>query len=181
MFKLITAIIILITVIVVGISFLYFIIKSLILPQKQAPYVGSFKRHLKIMTKLNLKKGSTMLDLGCGDGKVLRFFQKTYNLKKCIGYDINPYATIRGKILNKLKGHKNIKIYKKNFLDAKLKGYDYIYTYLRPSQLADIENRLRKNKDKSTIIISNSFEYSKHKPFKILKDKKGKEIIFLYK
>ncbi len=181
MLKLIISIIILAIIIIAWLSFLYFILKSTFFPNKIAPYVWSFKRHLKIMRQLDIKKWTTMLDLGCGDGKALRFFHKNFDIKKWVWYDINPYAILRWKIVNKIFWHKNLSIYKKNFLDSKIKWYDYIYTYLRPSQLAEIEDRLRKNKNKSTIIISNSFKYSKHKPFKILKDKKWKPAIFLYK
>lgn len=181
MLKLIIATIILIIVIIVWILFLYFTIKSLIFPQKQAPYIWSFKRHLKIIKKININKNTKIVDLWCGDGKALRFFDKNFDIKKWIWYDINIYAIIRWKILNKIFWYKKISIYKKNFLKINLKWYNYIYTYLRPSQLTDIEDRLRKNKDKNTIIISNSFEYSKHKPFKIFNDKNWKPAIFLYK
>ncbi len=181
MLKLILAILLLIIVLLTSASFLYYTTKSLIFPQKSAPYVWSFKRHLDIMKQLDIKKWTTMLDLWCWDGKALRFFQKNFDIKKWTWYDINPYAIIRWKILNKIYWYKNIQIHKSDFLKANLKWYDYIYTYLRTSQLIKIEARIRKNKDKNTIIISNSFEYSKHKPFKILKDKKWKPAIFLYK
>ncbi len=181
MLKLIVATIILIIVLIAGVSFLYFVIKSTVSPQKTAPYIWTFKRHLKILKQLNIKKWSKMLDLGCWDGKALRFFDKTYELKKWVWYDINPFAIIRWKIINILKWYKHIHIYKKNFLKIELKWYTYIYVYLRPSQLKDIEERIRKNKDKQTIIISNSFQFIEHKPYKIFKDSRWKEAIFLYK
>lgn len=181
MLKLIVAIIIAIIVLLFATSFLIFTFKSVFQPRKRAPYVWTFKRHLKLMKKLNIPKNSTMLDLGCGDGKALRFFYNTYQLKKWIGYDINPYAIIRWKIINKWKWKNNISLHHKNFLNINIKWYKYIYIYLRTKQLADIENRIRQNKDKNTIIISNSFKFSKHKSFKTIKDSKGKDAIFLYK
>jgi 16S rRNA G1207 methylase RsmC len=61
---------------------------------KKAPYVGSFARHLKIMKEqLTLKKGATLLDLGCGDGKAMRFFRKYFELGQIDGYEVNYFAT----------------------------------------------------------------------------------------
>jgi hypothetical protein len=48
---------------------------------KKAPYVPTFDRHLVVMKKLKIKKNATMVDLGCGDGKALRFFSKEHHLK----------------------------------------------------------------------------------------------------
>ncbi len=70
---------------------------------------------------------------------------------------------------------------KSAFEKADLKKYDYIYVYLFPNQLADIEARLFKNIKKDAIIISNSFKFAKKKPFDTLKNKQKKDSIFLYK
>ena len=181
MLKITIAIIIAIIIVLLTANFIIFIFKSAFQPQEKAPYVWTFKRHLRLMKDLNIPKNSTMIDLWCWDGKALRFFHKTYQLKKLVGYDINRYAITRWKIINKITRNKNISLYHKDFLDANIKWYKYIYLYLRTKQLADIEDRIRKNKDKDTIIISNSFKFSKHKPFKTIKNKKGKSAIFLYK
>jgi ubiquinone/menaquinone biosynthesis C-methylase UbiE len=132
------------------------------------------------MKNLKIKKWSKILDLWCGDGKALRFFYKNFDINNCTGYDINPYAILIWKALNKLSWYKKINLHKKNFLNISLKWYDYIYVYLRPSQLAKIEDRLRKNKDKNTIVISNSFQFTKHKEFDYIKNTKNKKSIFLY-
>jgi len=180
-YKMIVAIITLILVVSFVWTFSFFIFKALLKPSKIAPYVWSFKRHLDLMKKLEIKKWAKILDLGCGDGKALRFFSQQFNIKSCHGYDLNFYAIIYWKILNLIYWHKNIKIKQWNFLKVDLNWYDYIYVYLRASQLADIEDWLRKNKNKDTIIISNSFEFAKHKEFDSIKNFKDKKSIFLYK
>ena len=181
MIKPIIAIIIIILISLFATSFIIFTFKSVFQPQKRAPYVWTFKRHFQILKQLDMPKWSTMLDLWCWDGKALRFFRKTYQLKNWIGYDINIYAILRWKFINIMKWHKNISLICKNFLKINLKSYKYIYVYLRPTQLMNIEDRIWTNKDKDTIIISNSFTFSKHKPYKILKNSKWKNAIFLYK
>ena len=181
MLKLTLAIILLIFIVLFTASFIGFTLKSIFQPRKRAPYVWTFKRHLKLLKKLNIKNNTSIIDLWCWDGKVLRFFERTYNLKKLNWYDINPYAILLWKTINILKWKKNISLSHKNFLDINIKWYEYIYLYLRTKQLADIENRIRKNKNKNTILISNSFKFTKHKHFKTIKDSKWKNAIFLYK
>ena len=148
---------------------------------KKAPYVPSFNYHLNLMKKwLKLKRWAKLIDLGCGDGKALRFFTQNFWLQ-CEGYDINPVALRYGKVINRRKGIKNIKMIKARFEKADLKKYEYIYTYLFPNQLADIEKRVFSNISDKAIIISNSFQFAQHKPFETLKNNKGKDSIFLYK
>lgn len=181
MLKIILAIIIATIVLLFAASFLIFTFKSIFQPRKRAPYVWTFKRHFKILKQLAIPKWTTILDLWCWDGKALRFFYNTYQLEKWIWYDINIYAIIRWKIINIIKWQNNISLSYKNFLEINLKWYKYIYIYLWTKQLTDIEDRIWKNKDKDTIIISNSFQFSKHKNYKILKNRKWKNAIFLYK
>ena len=181
MINLILAAIVIILTLLFVISFIAFTFKSVFQPRKRAPYVWTFKRHLKLMEQLKLSKDSNILDLWCWDWKALRFFSNTHKIKSGTGYDINPYAIIRWKIINKIKWKKYISLYHKNFLNVDIKWYKYIYMYLRTKQLANIEDRIWENKDKNTIIISNSFEFSKHKNYKTIKNSKWKDAIFLYK
>lgn len=47
--------------------------------------------------------------------------------------------------------------------------------------MADIESRIFKEMKSDAIIISNSFQFAVHKPYKVIENKKGKPSIFLYK
>ncbi len=149
---------------------------------KAAPYVSSFNKEIDLMKQnLHLHKSKKIVDLGCGDGKALRFFAKEFWLKGS-GYDINIYAIVFGKILNRWFGVRDsVQIYKKNFLKVDLSTFDYIYVYLLPWQLAEIEEWIWKTMKKDAIIIANTFKFSKHQSYEIIKNKKGKESIFLYK
>ena len=122
-----------------------------------------------------------MVDLWCGDGKALRFFSKEHHIKLWEWYDINRYAIFKGKLLNKHQNITNVNLYRKDLFKVDLKKYDYIYIYLWESQLAVMEDWLWEEKNKSTVIISNTFQFKKHKPFKVYKNEKGINTIFLYK
>ena len=148
---------------------------------KKAPYVPSFDYHLRVMKKhLKLETWSTIVDLWCGDGKALRFFSKEFWLK-WIGYDLNPFVILYGKLIDRLFGYKHIKLIRSNFSKAQLARYDYVYVYLFPNQLIAIEDRMFENISKDCIIISNSFTFVKHEPFDIIHDGRGKKVIYLYR
>ena len=159
-------ILLIILILIVLIIWYYYIsfIKSLFFTK--VPYVWTFNRQLKILKKLDLKKGSKILDLWCWDWKALRFFEKEFWLK-WVWYDINTFAILYGKLLNKLF-KSNIKIFRWNFLKQDISKYDYIYLYLFPDFLAKIEDWIFENKKKDAVIISTAFTFKKHKPFKII-------------
>ncbi len=146
-----------------------------------AMYVPSFNRHIRLMRdQLKLVSGKRLVDLWCGDGKAMRFFWRTFGVH-CDGYEIQHFPYLYGKILNKLFWYPNLKLLKQNFLLADIHGYDYIYVYLLPAQMAAIEDWIFKHIKAEAIIISNSFQFAVHKPFEIIKDAKWKPSIFLYK
>ena len=178
-------IIVLIVFLVVVLLFTLFAVTLVLWPLvtgfKKAPYVPSFDYHLKIMKEhLKLKNGSTIVDLGCGDGKALRFFVKEFWL---VGtwYDINPFVILYGKLINRLLWYADIRLMRSNFKKATLDHYEYIYLYLRPEQMIAIEDWMFKHISEKAIIISNSFVFVKHTPFDIIHVKHNKNVIYLYK
>lgn len=149
---------------------------------KWVPYVPSFDKELILMQDtLGLKKWKTLLDLWCGDGKALRYLVKHYQLQSGTGYEISLNAVLIGRFLNWKYGSKNINISHQSLYNADVKKYDYIYCYLMPFVMQNIEDWLQKTIGKNTVVIVNSFKFPNRKPYKIIKDAKGKEKIFLYK
>lgn len=177
---LILSLIILLFFIVVAIYYIFNVIHLIFSTSKKAPYIPSFDRQLKLMKELNLESWTTMVDLGCWDGKALRFFSKEYGLKELDWFDINLYAVLKWRRINKRQKIHNIKLYKKNLFKVDLKKYDYIYVYLWSTQLEIMEDWIWENKKDTATIISNTFEFKKHKPITKIKNKKGIDTIFLY-
>ena len=140
----------------------------------KSPYVGSFSRQLDLMKQLDLEKWKTIVDLGCGDGKVLRFFEKEFWLK-WLWYDINSFAIVWWKILNKIK-KSNVKLVKWDFTKQDISKFDYIFLYLMPSVMWELEEWIFKNKSPQSIVIVNTFPFPNKKPFKVIWWK-----IYLYK
>lgn len=86
-----------------------------------------------------------------------------------------------GRFLNFLLKNKEIRLIKSDFKKADLARYDYVFLYLFPEQLHDIEKWVFAHVRKDTIIISNSFVFVKHTPFEVITDNRGKKIIYLYR
>lgn len=161
------------------IRFCFYVVVSCFLPNKRAPFVPSFNKDLKLMKQLDIVRWKKIVDLGCGNAKALRFFQSEFWLIGD-GYDINFFAIILAKLFNKIWWYK-IRVFWKNLYKADLKKYDYIYVFLFPWQLANMEDWLWNNMRKDCIVISNSFYFKKNKPFKVIKNKKWYGIVYLYK
>lgn len=165
------------------IAVLWYIVQLFLLlfrGRKKAVYLWSFDRDLSLMAwSLPLVSWKKIIDLGCGDGKALRFFVREYDLQ-CQWYDINRFAILYGKFINRIKGYK-MKLFLKDFKHAPIGNVDYVYLYLFPEQLVLIEDWLFLNIKGGTIIISNTFQFKKHKPFQVIEDKKWRERIFLYR
>ena len=146
-----------------------------------AMYVPSFNRHIRLMKdNLKLVRWKKLVDLWCGDGKAMRFFFRTFGVY-CDGYEIQYFPYLYGKILNKLLWYPDLRLLKNDFLIADIHGYDYIYVYLLPQQMAAIEDWIFKRMNTDAIIISNSFQFAVHTPYDVIKDKKWKPSIYLYK
>lgn len=171
-----------ITIIIIWLVWYFFDMFISLVRSHGVPYVPSFDRDLTLMkNSLWLEKNKTLLDLWCGDGKALRYLVKNYKLASWTGYEISRNARLLWKFLNWKSSANNIMIKHQSLYHADVKQYDYIYCYLMPFVMQDMENWLQKNIEKNTVIIVNSFKFPNRKPFKIIKDVRGKDKIFLYK
>ena len=141
-------------------------------------YSSDFLLINKYLKNLNWK-WKRLLDLWSWTWRALRFFEKAYWMKTT-WYEIDLWNYIISKFLNYLFNCKS-EIHKKNYNDAQFKNYNFIYLYLFPKNMMKLEDHIFKKADKWTIIIANSFKFPKNKPIEIIKNKKWKDRIFIYK
>ena len=177
----IIGIIVAILIVIWAITFFGYMIKSIFFSPKRAPYISTFNRHLDLMKQLDIKPKTNLVDLWCWNWKALRFFMTNFKLNEADGYDINRFAIYKWKLINKRQKHSNITLNRSDFSRADLKKYDYIYVYLRDTQLEDIEDWIWKEKKDWAIVISNTFQFKDHKSYKTIKNKQCRDTIFLYK
>ena len=79
-----------------------------------------FAKYLK--KKIRIKKFS-LLEIGCGEGNLIKYLGNYFPLSKLVGYDLNDYGVNEAR-KNKIK---NTKFYTKDINKVKLiKGFDFI-------------------------------------------------------
>jgi SAM-dependent methyltransferase len=137
-----------------------------------APYLPTLDAHKKLALKmLALKPGNTMLELGCGDGRILADAAKRGI--KCIGYEINPLLVLAAKWQTRKYRHL-VKVRMKNYWGEALPEADAIFVFLLPKYMKKLDKKITQEISKPVKLISVAFEIPGRKP---TKQKNG---LFLY-
>lgn len=112
-----------------------------------------------------LKKGETLVDLGCGDGRSLIIAVREFGAKG-IGIERSPYCYLKSKLNVFLSGQKNIKILFGDIqkYDREVSNADVIYVYLLNSVLKKIEDWIFSTMGSDTKIVSLAFKFPNRKP-----------------
>src|SRR3989337_2804463 len=93
-----------------------------------APYLPTLKsRTADALELLNLKPGQTLLELGSGDGRLLRLAAKQGI--NSIGFELNPLLVLYSRLIN-LRYRKLIRVKWGNYWNKKLPSADGIYVFL---------------------------------------------------
>lgn len=125
---------------------------------KGAPYVSTSTPEIdKILKGIKIKNGSSFIELGCGDGRVVRQAVKQYKVLG-IGVDINPLLILLARIRSKLNHQKNIKFVKMDIFDYPLARPDFVYIYLFPALISKLEKKLIVEINRGATIISHGFK-----------------------
>lgn len=122
-----------------------------------APYVPSKLKSAKRMIEFaHLSKGTRVIDLGSGDGKLL--FEAASLGAHTIGYEINPFLVAFTNTKSFFSPYRTrVHAVWKNFWHADVSSADVILLYLIPWKMERLENKLLKETKPGTKIISNSF------------------------
>lgn len=150
--------------------------------RKSAPYVWSYISHKRLLQQHKHQiHWKYILDMGCGDWGILRFFIRKMAFHRGDWYDIRRFPIKLGKILNKLFWYKEITLYQQDFFSADISKYDTIYLFLWSSIVEDIEKRIHSRIRPWTIIITNTFHFKTRVPFAVIKNSKERVVFQLYR
>lgn len=122
-----------------------------------APYLPTLrKQQLQALALLDLKKGDTLLELGCGDGRLLVCAAKKGI--KSVGYELNPMVFIVAKIVT-FRYRKLARVEYGNFWHKTWPPADGIYVFLHTRFMPRL-NRYVANYSKTTSVklVSYAFE-----------------------
>lgn len=134
-----------------------------------APFICMPKPVLDPIVKaLDLKDGSVLYDLGCGDGRVLEACALAHPHSKFKGIDKAKVAIWNAKW--RLRKRKEIKLLHKNFFKCDLSDATHVFTYLFPDLMNSLLPKLEKELKPGTRLVTCDFTF---------KDKKWAEEIDL--
>lgn len=127
-----------------------------------APYLPTLKKQTETaLDLLDLKKGQKLLELGCGDGRVLKAAAKRG--LRGVGYELNPILVLIAKI-HTWKYRKNIKIIWGDYWQATWPQTDGIFIFLLDKYMAKMDKKIVQQKNSSVKLVSFAFQIPNKKP-----------------
>ena len=121
-----------------------------------APYVPTNKRELDaILKNARLKKGQRFIELGCGDGRVVKYAVEKFGVIGT-GVDINPLLILYSAFLSRKT--KKLRLVNENIYKTNLFLYDVIYVFLMPEMLEKLTKKFLNECKRGTLIISHGFK-----------------------
>lgn len=121
-----------------------------------APYLPVLSTQKKAALELlNLKAGETMLELGCGDGRVLKAAaQKGIN---AVGYELNPVLVLTA-WLQTWRHRSLVTVKWGNYWHMKWPEAQGIYTFLLPQYMKKLDKKITQEYNNSVKLVSIAFE-----------------------
>lgn len=121
-----------------------------------APYLPTLTPQVDAALKLaDLKKGQHLLELGCGDGKVLIAAAKQG--LRVTGYELNPVlALISWFRTRRYKGQ--VRVVWGNFWQKKLPKADAVFVFLLPKYMSKLDKKVIQQSSKPVKLVSFAFK-----------------------
>lgn len=95
-----------------------------------------------------------LIDIGCGDGRVLREAWKRYRVR-ALGYEVNPLAYVMARVRNFFSS--DVKISYKNFWNEDISTANVIFCYLFPDVMEKLAHKLERELRPGTLVVSCNF------------------------
>lgn len=147
------------------------------------PYVPTPIEVIREMLKIaELKKNEILMDLGCGDGRVLVVAAKEFNAY-AIGVELRKDLVDRA--INNIKKNKvedKVLVINGSYFDISLSPANVIFLYLLTSVNEKLKPKIMAETNKGTRIVSHDFEIVGWNPIKIKEFQNGSRThkIYLY-
>ncbi len=138
-----------------------------------APYLPTLRTKVPMaLDMLGLKKGQTLLELGSGDGRLLRAAaQRGLN---AVGYELNPLLVIYSKLIT-FRHRKQVRVIWGNYWKANWPQADGIFVFLLQPYMEKLDKKITQKQIKNISLVSFAFTINSKKP---TKKKAG---LYLYK
>ena len=144
----------------------------------KVPFVGVPMDVLKNIEKeLELKEGSVVYDLGCGDGRVLFHLAKNNPKSKYIGIENSLFPFIVASFLSwwyKKFKKIDVEIIREDFFKVDISNSTHIFTYLYPNVMDDLLLKFDKELKRGVRLVSASFHFTSKREIKEIDLKRNK-------
>ena len=131
-----------------------------------APFLPTRPSRIKAaLDLLDLQPGQTMVELGSGDGRILR--EAARRGIYAIGYELNPVLVLYSRVLA-VRFHGLITVHCRNYWHETLPPCDGVYTFLMTPYMARLDTKLRQEKQGRLRFVSFAFPIPQKKPNKEL-------------
>lgn len=138
-----------------------------------APYLPTMKvQRETALDLLDLKPGQTLLELGCGDGQILKEAAKRG--LKSVGYELNPILVLIS-IIRTWSYRKQVKVIWGDYWDEQWPKADGIFVFLLDRYMLKLDKKIIQYQVHPVKLVSYAFKIP-HKKF--IKQKDG---LYLYK
>lgn len=122
-----------------------------------APFVPTSGKLISlILKKAKLKKDQVFVELGSGDGRIVRGAVLLYGVKGT-GIEFHPLLYFYSKLVTKFKKIKYLQFKRENFFKSDLSNADIIFTFLLPKTLKKLRIKFENECKKGTLVISHGF------------------------
>lgn len=129
-----------------------------------APYVPTMNKQVQEgLDLLNLKQGQTMLELGCGDGKVLVAAAQRGIV--CVGYELNPILAAISWLRTRRYGRR-VRVVWGDYWRAEWPKADGIYAFILPKYMPKLDTKITQLKHNSVRLVSFAFPIETRQPSK---------------
>ena len=139
-----------------------------------APYLPTLSKELNnAFELLDLRPGQTVLEPGCGDGRVLlAAARRGYS---AIGYELNPIL-FAVSWFRARRYRKQVRVYWGNFWTRQWPQTDAIFVFLLQKYMAKLDTKIIQSAGKPVKLVSVAFTIPGKRPTKI----KGAAALYLY-
>lgn len=139
-----------------ALKMIYVLCTALALPVTQgALYVSTSRTRIAAFIEaVPMKAGQLLVDLGCGDGRVLRQARKHCKVR-AIGFEVNLLAYLKARVLS--AGLKGVEVRRQNFWSQNLSAADVVFFYLYPDVLKKLSAKLKAELKPGAFIVSCNF------------------------
>ncbi len=113
-----------------------------------------------------MKPGDLLVDIGCGDGRVLRGAGRRYGVR-AVGFEVNPvaYALARLRTL----GMKKVEIRYGDFWKADIREADVLFCYLFPDVMGRVADKLAEELRPGVRVASCNFPLPGWQPLEVVR------------